>query len=264
MSNDIQIFNNEEFGAVRTVQHEGEWWFVAKDICDVLGLTNPSMALAELEEDERSKYSLGRQGEANVINESGLYSLILRSRKPEAKKFKKWVTSEVLPSLRKTGSYSLSPQPTYQIPSSFAEALRLAANLQEEKEALEAKIEADKPKLEFTKAVENSENSILMRELATFIQQAGMDMGQNRLFKILRDEGYLIKSGNSRNKPTQRAKDMGLFEVKERVIEKPNGTSMTTSTTMVTGKGQVYFVMKFQEQLRNPKSKNTNIVSFPA
>lgn len=151
-----------------------------------------------------------------------------------------------------------------QIPTSFAEALRLAANLQEEKEALEAKIEEDKPKVEFTKAVESSENSILIRELATFIQQAGMDMGQNRLFKILRDEGYLIKSGTSRNKPTQRAKDMGLFEVKERVVEKANGTSITTSTTMVTGKGQVYFIMKFQEQLRNPKSKNTNIVSFPA
>ena len=246
--NELQIFNSEEFGEIRTVTIDNEPWFVAKDVCEALKHTNPTMAMQMLEEDERTKLSLGRAGETNVINESGLYTLIIKSNLPKAKKFRKWVTSEVLPSIRKNGGY-IAGQETLSDEELMAKALLVANNKIKERDAIierqQAKIEADKPKTIFADAVSTSRTSILVGDLAKLICQNGVQIGQKRLFDWLRDNGYLIKCGLSRNMPMQRYVEQGLFEVKESTVQNPDGSVRITKTTKVTGKGQVYFVNKF-------------------
>jgi anti-repressor protein len=235
--NELQIFNNPEFGQIRVIEKNNEPWFVAKDVCEVLELTNPTVAIGRLDTDEVAKFNLGRQGETNLINEYGLYSLILGSRKPEAKKFKRWITHEVIPSIRKTGIYKakeINSQMLFQI----------AQQLEEK----EKQIALMAPKALFADAVETSHTSILVGDLAKLLRQNGYDIGQNRLFIYLRDKGFLIKSGSSRNMPTQKSMDMGLFEVKERAVNNPDGSVIITKTTKVTGKGQVYFINHFLER----------------
>ncbi|AHV96116.1 phage antirepressor [Paenibacillus sabinae] len=222
---------------VRSTLIDGQPWFIAKDVCDVLGLTNPTMAIQTLDEDERAKFNLGRQGETNIVNEPGLYSLILGSRKQEAKQFKRWITHEVIPSIRRTG--------TYGIPTNLPDALRLAAEIEEKRVLLEQKIEQDKPKVHFAESVEISKDSILVADLAKLLRQKGIEMGEHRLYKWLREEGYLIKSGSEYNKPTQRSMEMGLFEIKTGHRGSSDGTIKLTYTTKVTGKGQIYFINKF-------------------
>lgn len=208
--NELQVFNNAMFGNVRIILQDDEPWFVAKDVCDCLDHTNTTMALQRLDDDERSKLNLGRQGETNVINEYGLYSLVMSSRKPEAKEFKRWVTHEVLPSIRKYGSYNVA------IPRTLPDALKLYANEIEAHNKTKALVEEQKPKMLFADAVNASHTSILVGDLAKLLRQNGLDIGQNRLFERLRQEGYLIKQkGESYNMPTQRSMDMKLFEVKE-------------------------------------------------
>ncbi len=246
--NELQIFNNSEFGQIRTVTKDNDPWFVAKDVCEALKHTNPTMAMQMLEEDERTKLSLGRAGETNVISESGLYTLIIKSNLPNAKKFRKWVTSEVLPSIRKSGGY-IAGQEEMTDTELMAKALLVAQKQIEQRNAIieqqREQIEAAKPKTIFADAVATSKSSILVGELAKLICQNGVQIGQKRLFQWLRDNGYLMKHGTSWNMPTQKYVEQGLFEIKESILQNPNGSTRITVTPKVTGKGQVYFVNKF-------------------
>lgn len=239
--NELQTFKNEEFGAVRTVQIDNEVWFVGKDVAEILGYSNPRKAILDHVDAEDKGVTkcdtLGGTQELTVINESGLYSLVLSSKLPDAKKFKRWVTNEVLPQIRKTGSYHL--------PQTYKEALQELLLKVEENEKLTAKIEEDKPKTIFADAVSTSHTSILVGDLAKIIRQNGYEIGQNRLFEWLRINGYLIKSGTSRNMPTQRYVEQGLFRIKESTYTDKNGCNVTTKTPVVTGKGQMYFINLF-------------------
>lgn len=245
--NDLQIFNYND-KEIRTVKKDGDLWWVLKDVCDVLELSNPTMIAGRLDEDEVTKFDLGGlSGVSNIINESGLYNVILRSDKPEAKKFKRWVTHEVLPSIRKHGAY-MNEQTLEQALTSPDFLIRLAQELKSEKEArqrLEKQAAEDAPKVLFAKMVETAETSILIGDLAKFLKQNGINTGQNRLFEWMRGHGYLVKNGASRNMPTQKAMEMGLFEVKESTTANPDGTIRLHRTTKVTGKGQVYFIKRF-------------------
>lgn len=232
--------------SVRTVTTEdGTPWFIAKDVCDILELTNTTVALEGLEEDERAKYYLGRQGSANVVNEAGLYSLIFKSRKPEAKAFKRWVTHEVLPTIRKHGGY-LTPDKIEEALTDPDTIIQLAQTLKREqarRKELEAQAEKDAPKVLFADTVATAETSILVGQLAKILNNNGMKVGQNRLFKDLRARGYLSRrQGCDWNMPTQKSRDLDLFEIKESTHSQPDGTVRITKTTKVTGKGQLYFI----------------------
>lgn len=246
--NDLQIFNNEEFGEIRTVVVNNEPMFCLIDICKALKMSNPTMVAQRLDDDERTKLDLGRAGDTNFITESGLYAVILRSDKPNAKKFRKWVTSEVLPSIRKNGGY-IAGQETLSDEELLSKALVVAQRKIDEKNNIiamqDSRIQGMIPKEIFADAVSASHTSILIGDLAKLICQNGVQIGQKRLFEWLRENNFLIKSGTSRNMPKQRYVEQGLFEVKESNIQNPDGSVRITKTTKVTGKGQVYFVNKF-------------------
>ena len=242
----IKIFNNAEFGEVRIFDKNGEPWFVGRDVCNILGYANASKAIADHVDNEEKLYneslsSLGQRG-GWLINESGLYSLILSSKLPNAKRFKHWVTSEILPSIRKHGMYATDE--LINNPDVFIQVLQELKAERERKAALEAQAEANRPKIIFADAVVASHNSILIGDLAKLIKQNGVDIGQKRLFEWLRNNGYLMKSGASYNLPTQKSMELKLFEIKERTINNPDGSIRTTKTTKVTGKGQQYFINK--------------------
>ena len=245
--NEIKIFDNPEFGKVRTMEINGEPYFVGKDVSEILGYSDTNKAIAMHVDDEdklndKTASSLGQRG-GWLINESGLYSLILSSKLPKAKEFKRWVTSEVLPSIRKHGAYAVD-----ELLNDPEFAIKTFTALKEERERskrLSEQIEADKPKVIFADSVSAAKSSILIGDLAKILKQNGVDIGQNRLFEWLRQKGYLIKGGSSKNMPTQKAAEMGLFEVKVSTVNNPDGSIRETKTTKVTGKGQVYFVNKF-------------------
>lgn len=245
----LQIFNSDKFGDIRTIMLEDEPWFVATDICNALEIANVTQAVQRLDDDERSMFNIGRQGEANCVNEYGLYNLVLASRKKEAKEFKRWITHEVLPSIRKNGGY-IAGQETLSDDELMAKAILVANKKIAERDAIierqQAVIEEQKPKTIFADAVSTSKTSILIGDLAKLIRQNGIDIGEKRLFEWLRNHHYLIsQKGSSWNMPTQRSMDMGLFEVSERTVQNPDGSVRITRTTKVTGKGQIYFVNKF-------------------
>lgn len=256
--NDMQVFTNNMFGQVRVVQRDGEPWFVAADVCKALEIGNSRQAIVRLDDDEKGVIStdtLGGQQQVNIVNEPGLYTLVLGSRKPEAKLFKRWITHEVIPAIRKTGGY-IAGQETLSDDELMARALLVAQNtikLREERikalehsnTALEAKVEADAPKVLFADSVAASSQSILIGELAKILRQNGIDIGQNRLFERLRKEGYLGTYGEYYNIPTQRAMDLKLFEIKKRAINSPDGRNIVSTTVKVTGKGQQYFVNRY-------------------
>lgn len=249
--NNISTFNNPAFGSVRAVSVNDEPYFVGKDVAEILGYERPTDAVRKrVDPDDRGVAKMetpsGAQ-EMTIINESGLYSLILSSKLPKAKEFKRWVTAEVLPAIRKTGGYvndtaqfvenyfgQLEPNQKHALTMMFDESKRMSAQLKEQA-----------PKVLFANAVETAHNSILIGDLAKIIRQNGVDIGQKRLFEWLRQNGYLIKDGQSKNMPTQKAMEMSLFEVKESTINNPDGSVRVTRTTKVTGKGQTYFVKKF-------------------
>lgn len=249
--NNITTFNNPAFGSVRAVSVNDEPYFVGKDVAEILGYERPTDAVRKrVDPDDRGVAKVetpsGAQ-EMTIINESGLYSLILSSKLPKAKEFKRWVTAEVLPAIRKTGGYvndtaqfvesyfgQLEPSQKHALTMMFDESKRMSAQLKEQA-----------PKVLFANAVETAHNSILIGDLAKIIRQNGVDIGQKRLFEWLRQNGYLIKDGQSKNMPTQKAMEMSLFEVKESTINNPDGSVRITRTTKVTGKGQTYFVKKF-------------------
>lgn len=249
----IEIFKNESFGEVRVAGTSEEPLFCLADVCKVLDLDS-SQVMKRLDDGVVTIHpitdSLGRERQANFVNEDGLYDVILDSRKPQAKAFRKWITSEVLPSIRKTGQYSV--QKHFHLPETFSEALRLAADqaeqLEKQKKLIEAKdeqIKQDAPRVLFSKAVETAKRSCLIAELTKILQQNGINIGQNRLFAWMREHGYLCSKGQYYNQPTQKAMELGLFELKQTTINKPDGSVLVSTTTKVTGKGQVYFVDKF-------------------
>ena len=249
--NEIQIFNSSEFGQVRSLVINGEPWLVGKDVTKALGYDNPSKAIRDHVEEEDKRVgvqnvtpyiidSLGRKQHPTFINESGLYALVFGSKLPSAKKFKRWVTSEVLPALRKTGQYQVKELSGSEL---MAKALIEAQNVLAAKDK---QIEEMKPKALFADAVATSHTSILVGELAKILKQNGIDMGQKRLFAWLREKGYLIKrQGTDYNMPTQKAMELGLFEIKEGSYVNGSGVNITTKTPKITGKGQQYFINKF-------------------
>lgn len=260
--NKIEVFTSPEFGQVRTLTIDEKPYFVGKDVAEILGYSNINKAI-QMHVDEEDKKVLDYKGFSHfgttlwsgndfsnktIINESGLYSLILSSKLPNAKKFKHWVTSEVLPSIRKHGAY-MTPETLEQALTSPDFLIKLATELKTEKEkrqALEVQAEENKPKVLFADAVSVSNTSILVGDLAKIIKQNGVNIGANRLFAWLRDNGYLIKrKGNDYNMPTQYSMDLKLFEVKETVITHSDGHTSISKTPKVTGKGQQYFVNKF-------------------
>ena len=242
--NELKQFNFEN-NQVRTLLINDEPWFVGKDVAEILGYSNPRDALSKhVDSEDKNSVAIhdGNKGNPNltIINESGVYALVFSSKLQSAKKFKHWVTSEVLPTLRKTGSYA-TPQLTGE--ELMAKALIEAKSVLERQNK---QIIDMKPKAIFADAVATSDTSILIGDLAKLIKQNGTDIGQKRLFERMRNDGYLIKKGTSKNMPTQMAMKKELFEVKERVISNPDGSTRITRTTKVTGKGQIYFINKFK------------------
>ena len=257
---DLQIFNSPEFGAIRTIEKDGEPWFVGKDVAGALGYSKERNAIATHVDEEDKKDApiqgdLGGTQSMTIINESGLYSLVLSSKLPTAKKFKRWVTNEVIPSIRKHGAY-MTPETLEKVLLNPDTLMQLAQNLKDEQEkrkALEAQIENQKPAVLFTGAVETSKTSILIGELAKMLKQNGINIGPNRLFVWMRENGYLIKrKGTDYNMPTQRSMEMGLFEIKETAINNPDGSIRISKTPKVTGKGQVYFINLFLSKEEKP------------
>lgn len=249
--NELKIFQNSQFGTIRTLTIDNEPWFVGKDVAEILGYSDTNKAVAMHVDDEDKKLndktssSFGQRG-TTLINESGLYSLILSSKLPKAKEFKRWVTSEVLPSIRKHGAYMTDDvlERTITDPDFM---IKLLTKMKEEKKAreiAEQQVKELTPKGIFADAVNSSETSILVGELAKLSKQNGVNMGRNRLFDWMKNNGYLIKSGSERNMPTQKSMEMKLLEIKERNVANPDGSIKIVKTPKVTGKGQIYFINK--------------------
>lgn len=255
---ELQVFDYENH-KVRTTVKDGEIWWVLRDVCKVLGLNAAHKVASRLEKDERNQIpvtdNLGRLQKTSIVNEPGLYKVILRSDKPEAKKFMNWVTHEVLPAIRRHGAYISSGklEELMQSPDTWVKLIRTLQQERREKTMLKAKIKKDKSKVAFATAVEASKDGILIRELAKILKGNGVNVGQNRLFTKLRKDGFLIRQeGSDYNSPTQKAMKLGLFKIKETVFTEPDGKVTLRRTAKVTGKGQSYFVNYF---LSNPEIK---------
>lgn len=254
MNNEIKVFSNEEFGSIRRVEIDGEYWLSGKDVAQALGYAKPENALSAHVDDEDKTTTLVQgtgsnyKSKATVINESGLYSLVLSSKLPSAKKFKRWVTSEVLPSVRKHGAY-MTPETLEAAILNPDYLLKVATALKEEtdkRKALESKVQADAPKVLFADSVAASTSTILIGELAKILRQNGVDMGEKRLFQWMRENGYLVKrNGSDQNMPTQMSMELGILKVKETVVCHSDGHTTISKTPKVTGKGQTYFLNKF-------------------
>lgn len=248
--NYLQVFNNEEFGQVRTVVKGEDIWFIAQDVCDVLGINKQRDAYSRLDKDERGSVlvdTLGGQQNVNGINESGLYSLILRSRKPQAKAFKKWVTSEVLPSIRKHGAY-MTDQVLEQAITNPDFAIGLLTKLKEEKEKLAAaqqQIVQQQPLVTFAEACMQSDKSLKVSEVAKLAAKHNIKIGQRQLFAKLREWNLIFKRSTE---PTQPAVEKGYFEIAQGVKQKPSGEPFTWITTYVTPKGQAYIIDRLKKE----------------
>lgn len=245
--NDVTIFRKDEFGAVRAVTLKGEPWFVAADVCRALGLGNSSDVIKRLDEDERTLVSIEGASNGlpvNAVNEPGLYALILGSRKPEAKAFKRWITHEVIPEIRKTGGY-IAGQEMMDDDQLLANALMVAqrkiAERNKQLEAANAKIQADAPKVLFAETVEKAETCISIGTLAKILNQAGLDIGERRLFERLRNDKWLNSKGRNWNVPSQKSMDMGLMRVHESTVSRSSGIQIN-KTPLITGKGQRFFI----------------------
>lgn len=245
---DIQVFNNEQFGNVRAMNLNDEPWFVAKDVCDVLGIKTNHLREDGRGLDDDEVLSLpnweGKGSAPLIVSEAGFYKLVMRSRKPEAKAFQRWVTHEVLPAIRRTGGYMVAKQD--ETPEQIMARAVLVA--QDTIERQKKQIEELKPKALFADAVAASDGTCLVGELAKMLKQNGVNIGQNRLFAWMREHGYLGKTGSNRNVPTQRAMEQGLFRIKETAVTHSDGHVTINRTPKVTGKGQRYFVELFAKR----------------
>lgn len=252
MENSLQVFTNAQFGQLRTIDRNGEPWFASKDVADILGYANGRDAIRKhVDEEDKGVANcdtLGGAQEISIINESGLYSLVFASKLPAAKQFKHWVTSEVLPTLRKHQVYT-TPEMAEKILQDPDTIIRILQEIKSEREkriAAEETNRANAPKVLFADSVAQAESDILIGELAKLLKQNGVETGQNRLYDRLRKDGYIMKNSTI---PTQKAMEAGLFRVIERTIAQPNGTTRTTATTKVTGKGQIYFVNRYAKKV---------------
>lgn len=253
MNNEIQQFDFRGASLRTLTDKAGEPWFVAKDVCDILELGNTTNALRALDEDEKTNFTncnvAQNGGRAPlIISEPGLYKLIMRSRKPEAKEFQRWVTHEVLPQIRKTGGY-IPTSETDDDMTILAKAVMIGQRTMEAQKRKiaeqQTRIVELEPKARFADAGDASDGTCLVGELAKMLRQNGMDIGQNRLFRLLQADGYLGKSGSNRNVPTQRAMDLGLFRIKETTVTHADGHTTVSRTPKVTGKGQRYFIDRY-------------------
>ena len=249
-NSELKIFNYKN-NEVRTTIKDGEIFWVLKDVCQILGITNHKDIILKLEPDEKGVEkidSLGGTQKTTIINEAGLYKTIFRSNKPEAKKFMHWVTHEVLPSIRKHGAYitSAKMEELMADPDTWVKLIRTLQQERREKELLQNKIEKDKPKVIFCDAVSASDSDILVSEMAKILRGNGIDIGEHRLFERLRNEGFLIRrKGTDKNIPTQRSMNLGLFKITETAITHSDGHVTIAKTSKITGKGQVYFIKYF-------------------
>ncbi|MDB1547619.1 phage antirepressor KilAC domain-containing protein [Bifidobacterium adolescentis] len=253
MNNEIQRFDFKG-ASLRTLTDEaGEPWFVAKDACDILELNNVTEALRPLDDDEKSNFRNSEVAQNGgraplIISEPGLYKLIMRSRKPEAHEFQRWVTHEVLPQIRRTGGYIPATDADDDM-TILAKAVMIGQRTMEQQQRKiaeqQTRIVELEPKARFADAVAASDGTCLVGELAKMLRQNGMDIGQNRLFRLLQADGYLGKSGSNRNVPTQRAMDLGLFRIKETTVTHADGHTTVSRTPKVTGKGQRYFIDRY-------------------
>ena len=253
--NEIKIFKNPQFGSIRTMMQDGEPWFVGKDVAELLGYANTPKAIRDHVDDEDKLTERivlsGQCREAVLINESGLYSLILSSKLPTAREFKRWVTSEVLPSIRQTGGY-IAGQEDMSDADLMAKALLVAQRQIAQRDKQLAEMQ---PKALFADSVCASSTSILIGELAKILKQSGVNTGQQRLFAWMRDNGYLIRrKGADYNMPTQRSMEMQLFEIKESVVAHADGHTSINKTPKVTGKGQIYFINKLRRGVYETES----------
>ena len=242
--NDIQKFTNDEFGTIRVANHDGEEWFVAKDVCRILGISDPNQSCRHFDSDEKGLFTIQTPGgEQSVVHvsEPGFYKLVMKSRKPEAKAFQRWVTHEVLPSIRKQGGYmtARADETPEQI---MARALMLAKDTMDRQQREIAEL---RPKALYADAVTASDGTCLVGELAKMMRQNGVQVGQNRLFEWLRRDGYLGKTGSNRNVPTQRAMEQGLFRIKETAVTHYDGHVTVNRTPKITGHGRVVLMNRY-------------------
>jgi anti-repressor protein len=270
MGKDLRVFSFEG-KQTRVILIDGEPWWVAKDVCDILELTNPTETLKALDDDEKGSLRIsegtspkGGNPNVNVINESGVYTLIMRSNKPEAKKFRKWVTSEVLPSIRKHGVYMM-PQKIEEVLNDPDTIISLAQALKQERakaKALETKIEKDRSMMLFAEALIASRTLVTFGTFAKTLRQHGYKTGLKRIFKQLHGESYLMKDRNTRRYiPTQKAMELGLFEFTTKIVN--DGTIHTSTSIRLTVKGQIYFINKFLGHPLNSALENTNQLTLP-
>lgn len=250
MSSNLSVFDSDQFGSVRVVEQDGGLWFVAKDVADSLGYTWAGIRNIQHVPDEwRGVESVSTPSgiqEMLCLSEQGVYFFLARSDKPKALPFQKWLAGDVLPSIRRNGLYA-TPDTLEKLISDPDTTIKLLQTIKAEREqrlALEEQARLDRPKVLFAEAVDASQSSILIGDFAKILRQNGLNMGQNRLFDWLRDNGYLMLKGQSRNLPTQRSMELGLFEIKERAISNPDGAIRLVKTTRMTGKGQLYFAQK--------------------
>ena len=248
--NELQVFNNPDFGEVRTIEENGAVLFCGSDVAKALGYSNPRDALSRHCKGVVKRDTPTESGiqEMSFIPESDLYRLVFSSRLPQAEKFTDWVTQEVLPTIRRHGMYATAETVEKMLSDPDA-MIQVFTALKEERAARQAladKVEQDKPKVLFADAVATAHTSILVGELAKLLKQNGVDIGQNRLFRWMRENGFLIRrNGADFNMPTQRAMELGLFEIKETVISHADGHTSVNKTPKVTGKGQQFFVRRF-------------------
>lgn len=231
---------------VRTLTFEtGQTWWVLKDVCNVLGVKNATDVAKRLDQDEVTRFNLGGlSGESNIVNESGLYKIILRSDKPEAHEFQRWVTHDVLPSIRMHGGYMLGQERMTPEQMALASMRWLQSKVREQEEQLGRQ----RPKVLFADAVTASHTDILVGDLAKILKGNGVDTGATRLFAWMREHGYLMKSGSAKNMPTQKSMELGLFRVKETTVVHSDGHTTINKTPKVTGKGQAYFISRFLDR----------------
>lgn len=252
MNNELQIFTNEQFGDIRTIEENSKVLFCGNDIANALGYSNPRDALNRHCKGvvKRDAPTEGGIQAISFIPEGDVYRLIAHSKLPKAQEFESWVFDEVLPTIRKHGMYATdellaNPDLLIQLATQLKEERAARYALEAENAAQAHQIAADAPKVVFANAVATSKSSILIGDLAKLLRQNGIEMGQKRLFAWLRDNGYLMRRGESYNMPTQQSMERGLFEIKEGSVANPDGSIRVTRTVKCTGKGQQYFVNLF-------------------
>lgn len=266
-----QEFSHQDFGTIRSLLKNGQPWFVAADVCKALEISNPTMALSRLDSDEKMTLSsneshTGKRGGAqwyNIVSEPGLYTLILGSRKPEAKAFRRWITHDVIPAIRKTGGYVADSEAFVQnyLPFADESIKNLFRSTLAVIEQQNRKMREDAPKVLFADSVSSSDDDISVGELAKILAQHGVDFGRNRLFYQLRKDGFLMNHyGEGYNTPTQKSVRMGIMRLQETAITRPDGKVILQKTTKVTGRGQLYFTRRYALQEKEGRARACKVL----